>query len=108
MPLADWLIAKPSLAAEAQLQHSVCVLRANGATEIEATVRLAEDLMRQNMHYKTLLNQAIAHISTLELAAFLREADAPPQPSPALLPPPRRACEPCAREGAGSSHPESA
>lgn len=71
MPLADWMIPQPSLAAQAQLQHSVCVLRANGRNEIDATIQLAEDLMKQNMHYKTLLCQAIGRISELELQAFL-------------------------------------
>jgi hypothetical protein len=84
MPLADWLIPKPSLAAQAQLQHSICVLRAEGKAHIDATLNLTESLLRQNMHYHTLLNQAIHHISELELQQILT----PPDPVQSLAPPP--------------------
>lgn len=87
MPLADWMIPKPSLAAQAQLQHSVCAIRAEGRQNIDATLKLTEALLRQNMHYHTLLNQAIRHISELELQQFLTQSDqaqyaAAPQPAP--------------------------
>ena len=78
MPLADWLIAKPSLAAQAQLQHSLLAVRANGRREIDATLDLVGRLLQQNMHYHTLLTQAIAHIAELELAALF----SPQQTSP--------------------------
>lgn len=81
MPQTDWMIPRPSLAAQAQLQYSLQVLQATEPHEHTKLVSLAGDLMRQNMHYKTLLNQAIAHITELEVAEALRERT-PVQPDP--------------------------
>lgn len=79
MPQAEWMIPRPSLAAQAQLQHSLQVLQATEPNEHAKVVSLAGDLMRLNMHYKTLLNQAIGHITELEVAAILHE-HTPAQP----------------------------
>jgi hypothetical protein len=79
MGQADWMIPRPSLAAQAQLQHSLQVLQALYPREHAQVVSLAGDLMSLNMHYKTLLNQAIGHIMELEVAEVLRERT-PAQP----------------------------
>ncbi len=75
---SPWMIPKPSLAAQAQLQHSLHALRSEGPGNIDKVIDLTADLLRQNMEYKTLLNQALGHIIQLEAAAALRE------PLPAL------------------------
>jgi hypothetical protein len=79
MAQADWMIPRPSLAAQAQLEYSLRVLQTEGPNERDKVLSLAADLMRQNMHYKTLLNQAIAHITQLEVEAALRDRT-PAQP----------------------------
>jgi hypothetical protein len=79
MPQAEWMIPRPSLAAQAQLQHSLQLLQATKPHEHDKLVSLAGDLLRLNMHYKTLLNQAIGHIIELEVAEVLRERT-PAQP----------------------------
>ena len=84
MPLADWMIPKPSLAAQAQLQHRICALRSDGKKNIDATLNLTESLLRQNMHYHTLLNQAIRHIAELELQQILTPPD-PTRPQESQL-----------------------
>ena len=73
MPQAEWMIPRPSLAAQAQLQYSLQVLQATEPREHDKVVSLAGDLLRQNMHYKTLLNQAIGYIIELEVTEALRE-----------------------------------
>lgn len=73
MAQADWMIPRPSLAAQAQLEYSLRVLQAEGPAECDKVLSIAADLMRQNMHYKTLLNQAIAHITQLEALAALHD-----------------------------------
>lgn len=84
MALADWMIPKPSLAAQAQLQHSLQVLRRDGRAQIDSTIELTAQLLQQNMHYRTLLKQAVGHIAELELREFL-QSSAPALPAPRSL-----------------------
>lgn len=79
MSPADWMIPRPSLAAQAQLQYSLHVLQSLEPREYPKLVAFAGDLLRKNMHYTTLLNQAIGHITELEAAEALRE-HTPAQP----------------------------
>lgn len=75
------MIPRPSLAAQAQLRYNLHVLQKVEPREHDKVKSLAGDLLQQNMHYKTLLNQAIAHIIELEAAAALAERiPAPPDP----------------------------
>lgn len=73
MALAEWLIPKPSLSAQAQLRHNLDTLRKHGSSDPHATTELACSLMHQLMLKDTLLRQAIHHISSLELQDLLSE-----------------------------------
>lgn len=77
MPSADWLVPRLSLAAEAELEHSIRVLRREGPDNPETTVRIACDLMRQSVIHQALLRQAIAYVGGLEVELELAKRPAP-------------------------------
>jgi hypothetical protein len=74
------MVPQLSLAAEAQLQHSVKTLQAHGATNIQDTVSLACSLVQQNAIQQAILRQATAHIAELELELLLGSSKRPPNP----------------------------
>jgi hypothetical protein len=73
MALAEWMIPRLSLSAEAQLKHQVHVLRAEGPTNIKETVELSCALLQQNAINSTLLRQAVGRIAELEMTMMLQE-----------------------------------
>ncbi len=74
MALADWLIPKPSLSAQAHYQHTCTTLRAQGPSNVPQTIDLACSLAHQNMMQQAIIRQAIHHISELELTFLLMES----------------------------------
>lgn len=74
MALAEWLIPKPSLSAQAQLRHNLDTLRKHGSSDPHATTELACSLMHQLMLKDTLLRQAIHHVAALEMEDFLSKS----------------------------------
>lgn len=75
MAFGEWMVPKPSLAAEAQLRHSVATVRKTHPSDLASLIRLTERLLEQNMHYNTLLRQATFHIAEMEMKEAL--ADGP-------------------------------
>lgn len=75
MALASWLVPKPSLAAQARLRSDIHTIRKEGPADIPKLLDLTEQLLTQNMHYSTLLRQAIHHISCLEIEQLLAASD---------------------------------
>lgn len=73
MAFSDWLVPKPSLAAEAQLRQAIHAVRNEGPHNVAGLIDLTETLLAQNMHYKTLLRQAIGHVAELELKAIFKQ-----------------------------------
>jgi hypothetical protein len=74
MTLAEWLIPKPSLAAQAQYRHTCDILRSEGRDNVDRVIDLACSLAQQNMLQQTIIRQATQHIGELELIALLMEA----------------------------------
>jgi hypothetical protein len=81
MALAEWLIPKPSLAAQAQYRHTCDILRNEGRDNVDRVIDLACSLAQQNMLQQTIIRQATQHIGELELIALLME---PPPRCPTL------------------------
>lgn len=77
MAFSDWLVPKPSLAAEANLRHAIHAVRNEGPQNVSRLIDLTETLLAQNMHYKTLLRQAIGHVAELEMQALLKQSTPP-------------------------------
>jgi hypothetical protein len=77
MAFSQWMVPQLSLSAEAQLQHSLQVLREHGATNIKDTVELACSLAQQNAIQQAIIRQATAHIAELELVQLLRSYEKP-------------------------------
>ena len=76
MTLAEWLIPRPSLSAQAHYRHTCATLRAEGPSNIPQTIELACSLAQQNMMQQAIIRQAIYRISELELTSLL-ETSAP-------------------------------
>lgn len=85
MAFADWMIPKPSLAAQAQLQHTIHALRARRNDKIETMLDTLESLLQLHLNYSTLLNQAIAHIAEIEAKEILKESASQRPPSAAAF-----------------------
>jgi hypothetical protein len=79
MALAEWLIPKPSLSAQAHYQHTCATLRAEGPSNTPQVIDLACSLAHQNMLQQAIIRQAIYHISELELTSLLM--DSAPRPT---------------------------
>lgn len=73
MAYADWFVPRPSLAAQANLQHAINAVRNEGPTDVSKLIDLTESLLRQNMLYRTLVSQALARVLELETQEALRE-----------------------------------
>jgi hypothetical protein len=73
MAFGEWMVPKPSLAAEAQLRHDIAMIRKVHPRDMARLVSLTESLLTQNMHYRTLVRQATCHIANIELQEILRE-----------------------------------
>lgn len=62
----DWMVPRPSIAAEAALRHAIHAVRNEGPADVAKLVSLTENLLQQNHLYRTLLKQATPHIAGLE------------------------------------------
>lgn len=71
MTLADWMVPQLSLSAELQVRHSIDTLQAQGANNIEETVKLACSLVQQNAVQQAIIRQATGYIAQLELQILL-------------------------------------
>jgi hypothetical protein len=72
MAFSRWFVPNPSLAAQANLQHAINAVRNEGPTDVSKLIDLTESLLRQNMLYRTLVSQALAHVIELETKDALR------------------------------------
>jgi 1,2-phenylacetyl-CoA epoxidase catalytic subunit len=77
MALAEWMIPRLSLSAEAHLQYQIKTIKAEGPSHIQDTVELACSLVQQNAINQTLLRQAIQRVAELELTLLLMESRRP-------------------------------
>lgn len=71
----DWMIAKLSLAAEAQMEAMVRCLEREGPDNVPQTIRIACSLTRQNCIQQALLKQALGRIIELETQLALGSAN---------------------------------
>lgn len=69
MDSLDWMVPKPSIAAEANLRHAIHAVRNEGPHNVPGLIDLTESLLQQNLLYRTLLKQATHHIASLELGS---------------------------------------
>lgn len=67
----DWMVPKLSLSAEAQLEHNVRLMREEGPSDIEGTIRIACSLIQQNAMQQAIIRQAVGHIAQLEMEQLL-------------------------------------
>lgn len=67
MALAEWLIPRLSLSAEAQLQSHLNVIRTEGPENVDQLVRIACSLAQQNAIQAAIIRQAIGHVGALEM-----------------------------------------
>lgn len=75
----EWLIAKLSLAAEAQMEAMVRCLEREGPQNVPQLLRIATSLTRQNCIQQTLLKQAVGRVMELEMEiALSRQGDSNP------------------------------
>jgi hypothetical protein len=72
MTWGEWLVPRPSLAAEARLQHDIATVRKTRPSDVASLIGLTERLLQQNMLYATLLRQATHHIALIETEQALR------------------------------------
>jgi hypothetical protein len=72
MAFGDWMVPKPSLAAQARLQHDIATVRKATPSDMARLVSLTERLLVENMQNRCLVRQATSHIARLEMEQFLR------------------------------------
>jgi hypothetical protein len=77
MALAEWMIPRLSLAAEAHLKYQVETLKKHGPANIQDTVQLTCSLLQQNAMNSAMLRQAVGHIAELEMILMLQERQTP-------------------------------
>jgi hypothetical protein len=71
MAYGEWLVPKPSIAAQARLQHDIATVRNATSSDLEALRSLTVRLLQQNMHLNTLVRQAIYHCAEQEMQELL-------------------------------------
>jgi hypothetical protein len=72
MSWGEWLVPRPSLAAEARLRHDIATVRKAQPSDVASLIGLTERLLQQNMLQATLLRQATHHIALIETEQALR------------------------------------
>ena len=77
MAWGDWLVPKLSVSAEAQMHHTVNVLKNEGPENVDQLVRIACSLAQQNVMQQAIIRQAIGHISLLEMTVELNRKQPP-------------------------------
>jgi hypothetical protein len=71
MSFGEWMAPRPSLAAQARLQHDLAIVRNATAADLPQLKNLTLSLLQQNMQLNTLMRQAVCHVADMELREFL-------------------------------------